>query len=306
MPPKKSKQANEEKLKVGQQAKLEKEAIAESDTALNNLQSSFRESKAYAIQLEQQLTEQVQICTDLQNKLNTSHDLINMLHNEILSLKSKNSDIYHQLCMYGMTMSQRRNLKVWLNGISNSSPEKSWCYIISLAFKGIEGFCRYYYKPFEDEWRPSDWVVTVWYNLVNSNGGLNRGCKIQAYFLWYKAEEGSKRNLQTPKRIPSGYTSQGTCRWNSKGQGHSTKISSPSFTQRHFQGGNSQSCSTSFPIWLFSKPHQWHNFCCTQHSRHYHDWKHQLQICCPNNSRRIFCSSDSTWTWDENGGKHDF
>ena len=99
MPPKKSKQANEEKLKVGRQAKLEKEAVVESDTALNNLQSSFRESKAYAIQLEQQLTEQVQICTDLQNKLNTSHDLINTLHNEILSLKSKNSDIHHQLRM---------------------------------------------------------------------------------------------------------------------------------------------------------------------------------------------------------------
>jgi len=99
MPPKKSKQANEEKLKVGRQAKLEKEAVVESDTALNNLQSSFRESKAYAIQLKQQLTEQVQICTDLQNKLNTSHDLINTLHNEILSLKSKNSDIHHQLHM---------------------------------------------------------------------------------------------------------------------------------------------------------------------------------------------------------------
>jgi len=47
MPPKKNKQANEEKLKLGQQAKLEKEAVAESDTALNNLQSSFKESKAY-------------------------------------------------------------------------------------------------------------------------------------------------------------------------------------------------------------------------------------------------------------------
>src|SRR6266540_2152002 len=99
MPPKKSKQANEEKLKVGRQAKLEKEAVVESDTALNNLQSSFRESKAYAIQLKQQLTEQVQICTDLQNKLNTSHILINTLCTEILSLKSKNSDIYYQLHM---------------------------------------------------------------------------------------------------------------------------------------------------------------------------------------------------------------
>jgi len=99
MPPKKNKQANEEKLKLGRQAKLEKEAVAESDTALNNLQSSFRESKAYTTQLEQQLADQVQICTDLQNNLNTSHDLINTLRTEILSLKSKNSDIYHQLRM---------------------------------------------------------------------------------------------------------------------------------------------------------------------------------------------------------------
>jgi hypothetical protein len=99
MPPRKNKQANQEKLKIGRQAKLEKEADAESDTALNNLQSSFRESKASTIQLEQQLAEQVLICTDLENELNTSRDLINTLHNEILSLKSKNSDIYHQLRM---------------------------------------------------------------------------------------------------------------------------------------------------------------------------------------------------------------
>jgi len=99
MPPKKNKQAIEEKLKVGRQAKLEKEAVAESDTALNNLQSSFRETKAYSIQLEQQLADQVQICTDLQNNLNTSHNLVDALRTEILSLKSKNSDIYHQLRM---------------------------------------------------------------------------------------------------------------------------------------------------------------------------------------------------------------
>jgi hypothetical protein len=69
MPPRKNKQANQEKLKVGRQAKLEKKAVAESDTALNNLQSSFRESKAYTAQLEEQLADQVQICTDLQNNL---------------------------------------------------------------------------------------------------------------------------------------------------------------------------------------------------------------------------------------------
>ena len=99
MPPKKSKQTKGEQLKAAREIKLERETIVKSDTTLDNLQSSFRESKAYTIQLKQQLADQVQICTDLQYKLNTSHDLINTLHDEILSLKSKNSDIYHQLRM---------------------------------------------------------------------------------------------------------------------------------------------------------------------------------------------------------------
>jgi len=88
MPPKKSKTKGNQ-LKAARETKLEREAIAESDAALDNLQSSFRESKAYTTQLEQQLADQVQICTDLQNELNTSHDLINTLCTEISSLKSK-------------------------------------------------------------------------------------------------------------------------------------------------------------------------------------------------------------------------
>jgi chromosome segregation ATPase len=99
MPPKKSKQTKEEQLKAARETKLEREAIAESDAALDNLQSNFRESKAYTTQLKQQLADQVQICTDLQNNLNSSHDLINTLRTEIVSLKSKNSEIYHQLRM---------------------------------------------------------------------------------------------------------------------------------------------------------------------------------------------------------------
>ena len=90
---------------------MEKEAIAESDTALNNLQSSFRESKTYTIQLEQQLADQIQFCTDLQNDLNASHNLIDTLHTEILSLKSKNSDICISSVAYGMTMQEACNLK---------------------------------------------------------------------------------------------------------------------------------------------------------------------------------------------------
>ena len=99
MPPKKGKQAKGDQLAVARQTKLEKETIAESDTALDNLQSSFRESKAYITQLEKQLADQVHICTDLQNNLNASHDLIKALRAEILLLKSKNSDTYHQLRM---------------------------------------------------------------------------------------------------------------------------------------------------------------------------------------------------------------
>ncbi len=107
MPPKRSKQTKGEQLKAARETKLEKETIAESDAALDNLQSSFRESKAYATQLEQQLADQVQICTDLQNNLDTSHVLINTLRTKILSLKSKNSDIYHQLRMEQPTASGR-------------------------------------------------------------------------------------------------------------------------------------------------------------------------------------------------------
>ena len=78
---------------------MEKQAIAESDTALDNIWSNFNESKAYAEELEHKLTDQAKICMDLQNDFNVSQDLINSLCAEILSLKSKNSDIYHQLHM---------------------------------------------------------------------------------------------------------------------------------------------------------------------------------------------------------------
>jgi chromosome segregation ATPase len=99
MPRPKGGQLKGDQLKAARQEKLEKQAIAESDTALDNLQSSFRESKAYTTQLEQQLADQVQSSTDLQSSLDASHNLINTLRAEILSLESKNSDIYHQLRM---------------------------------------------------------------------------------------------------------------------------------------------------------------------------------------------------------------
>src|SRR5882762_1967946 len=69
------------------------------DTAWDNLWSNFNESKAHTKQLEHELAQQTQLLEDLQNDFNTSQELINTLHAEILSLKSKNGDIYHQLRM---------------------------------------------------------------------------------------------------------------------------------------------------------------------------------------------------------------
>ena len=94
-----SAQARDSWLDIAQQAKLEKEVIAESDTAWDNLWINFNESKAHTKQLEHELGQQTQLLANLQNEFDAFQDLINMLRTEILSLKSKNSDIYHQLHM---------------------------------------------------------------------------------------------------------------------------------------------------------------------------------------------------------------
>ena len=95
----KSAQARGSQLNTARQANLEKQAVTESDTALDTLWSNFNESKAHNKQLKHQLAEQTQLLSDLQNNFNASQDLINTLRAEIESLKSKNSDIYHQLRM---------------------------------------------------------------------------------------------------------------------------------------------------------------------------------------------------------------
>src|SRR5260221_2596985 len=99
MPCPKGGQFKGEQLKATQQKKLEKQAIAESEVALDDLWSNFNESKAYAEELKCKLADQARICTGLQYNFNSSQDLINSLHAEILSLNSKNSDIYYQLHM---------------------------------------------------------------------------------------------------------------------------------------------------------------------------------------------------------------
>src|SRR6266540_3960625 len=99
MPRPKGGQLKGEQLKAAWQGKLEKQAIVESEVALDNLWSNFNESKAYAEELKRKLADQAIICTSLQNDFNSSQALINSLRAEILSLNSKNSDIYHQLRM---------------------------------------------------------------------------------------------------------------------------------------------------------------------------------------------------------------
>jgi chromosome segregation ATPase len=95
----KSTQAKGAQLNAARQVRVEKQAVAESDDAWDMHWSNFNESKAHIKQLERQVIEQTQLLEELQNNFNTSQDLINTLRAEILSLKSKNNDIYHQLRM---------------------------------------------------------------------------------------------------------------------------------------------------------------------------------------------------------------
>src|SRR3977135_23087 len=101
MPPRAS---QEKHLKAARQALSEKKtALAEgsegSDEDFDSLKNHLYKASQQTQLLEQQLADEVKVCAGLQDDLNTSQDLINTLRLEILSLKAKNSDIYHQLRM---------------------------------------------------------------------------------------------------------------------------------------------------------------------------------------------------------------
>ena len=119
-------------LKAARQALSEKQTkIAEDfDEDIGSLKNHLFKAAQQTQLLEQQLADQTKVCEDLQNDFDASQDLINTLRAEILSLKSKNSDTYHQL-----RMEQQCD--------------------ISSAFKGIEGFCYHHYKTFGNEQQPS-------------------------------------------------------------------------------------------------------------------------------------------------------
>ena len=92
-----SRTSHKKQLKAAREALLEKQTtIAEdSDQDVDSLKNCLYKAVQQTQLLEQQLADQAKVCVDLQDNFHTSQDLIKALHAEILSLKSKNSDIYH-------------------------------------------------------------------------------------------------------------------------------------------------------------------------------------------------------------------
>ena len=90
-------------LKAAREALLEKKPTlaedSDEDVDLNSLKSSLHEATQQIQLLEQQVADQMKVCNGLQDNLNASQDLVNMLRTEISSLKAKNSNINHQLRM---------------------------------------------------------------------------------------------------------------------------------------------------------------------------------------------------------------
>jgi len=141
MPPRTSRK---KQLKAAREALLEKQTtIAEdSDQDVDSLKNCLYKAVQQTQLLEQQLADQAKVCVDLQDNFHTSQDLIKALRAEILSLKSKNSDIYHQLCM------ERQCSKCTT---SKNTSITSQILLLKKAFKRIEGFFRHHYKTFENK-----------------------------------------------------------------------------------------------------------------------------------------------------------
>ena len=93
--------SHKKQLKAARQAQSEKQpTLAEdSDEDIDSLKNCLYKATQQIQLLEQQLADQVKVCTGLQDNLSASQDLVNMLRTEILSLKAKNNGINHQLRM---------------------------------------------------------------------------------------------------------------------------------------------------------------------------------------------------------------
>ena len=95
--------SRKKQLRAARETLLEKQPTLAEDSNeavdLDSLKSSLSKATQQIQLLEKQLADQVKVCNDLHDNLNASQDLVNGLRTEILSLKAKNSDIYHQLRM---------------------------------------------------------------------------------------------------------------------------------------------------------------------------------------------------------------
>jgi uncharacterized protein involved in exopolysaccharide biosynthesis len=81
-------------LDAARHAKSEKQVIAESDAARDDLWSNFNESKAYANQLEQMLSDKFAECEKLHSDLQNSQQKLQQLKTELDSLQQKYNERY--------------------------------------------------------------------------------------------------------------------------------------------------------------------------------------------------------------------
>src|SRR6266542_56272 len=254
MPRPKGGQVKGDQLKAARQGKSEKQAIAESDTALDDLWSNFNQSKAYAEELEHKLTDQAKICTDLQNDFKAFQDLMNSLHPEILSLKSKNSDIYLHLLMerqrckratskHGSMSSQILLLKK-ADAISSAQFSKglrdSAVTITSLL------------KVNEDLRTELSQSVTTWSSRTEA---LTEAAKSKLM----SSDTRLKNAQKEVSKLRKGFHRATQAKEHAVSTAKAKVVQQKSVHHLSHKGvhtENPQSCSFSFPIWLFSEPHQ--------------------------------------------------
>ncbi len=193
---------------------------------------------------------------DLQNDFNASQDLINSPRAEILSLKSKNSDIYHQLHMerqrykratskHGSMASQILLLKK-ADAISSAQLSKGLRDSATTITKLL--------KLNEDLQTKLSQSVTTWSSQTET---ITEAAKSKLIFSDTRLKNAQKEI----SKLCKGYRQAKQVKERAVETAKTKIIKQKSVhhlapSQRDFHKENPQSCSSSFPIWLFSKPHQ--------------------------------------------------
>ena len=107
----KNTQSKSDQLKAARDAKSEKQIIAESDTARENIWSDFNECKAYTKQLECKLSDKVAECEKLHSNLQNSQQKLQQLKAAFDSLQQKYNERYQELQLERQT-AKRRQTKI--------------------------------------------------------------------------------------------------------------------------------------------------------------------------------------------------